>query len=242
MATYFKALAWTIMAITLLAIIANGRVYFYIRAFWIPVLAVVSILILTLATSFLRQAWKQPTASSSQTKPPPITWLIIFPALLIVTCAPSPLGASMLTNTSSGTNAAQPSGVQTTPSLPTPGTPIAYAPLPEGEVTELTLEDLSDRYTFGDPHALLNKNIRIIGFVSHPNGNQSGEFIVNRYKIYCCAADAISYSATVKWNENFQQDQWVEIEGKVDDNSITGDLTVIANSVKIISEPKVPYL
>ena len=187
------------------------------------------------------------------------TGAVLIPALLVIAVAPGALGSTMLYNATLGGVASGGPHISATGSA-TVGAKfqggIDDTPLSATSVNELTLEQLLDRFTLADPEQMRGKQIRFVGFVSHyiqpdaygdigaaPKPGQAvATFSVNRFKVFCCAADAIAYSALIISDKDLPDNQWVEVVGTVDvDNSLNAPF-IVPTSIKKVPQPEVPYL
>jgi uncharacterized repeat protein (TIGR03943 family) len=96
-------------------------------------------------------------------------------------------------------------------------------------------EDLSPR--LGEP-------ANVIGFVYLDPRLPQGQFLVARFTVSCCVADAFAIGMAVDWPEALPADTWVNVRGPVEVLTIQGQrLPLIrAESVTIVSAPDQPYL
>lgn len=160
--------------------------------------------------------------------------LLLVPVALLAVCAPEPLGSYVLTNRTAAATTARTSNQGG-------ATKAQFTDLPGGEaVTEIRIDKYWDRYIWGDPSRLTGKTVRVVGFVSHPEGDQT--YAINRFKVFCCAADATSYTVGVQAPEDLPDDTWVEVTGSLSPASGEGHPILRATSVRRVDEPKVPYL
>jgi uncharacterized repeat protein (TIGR03943 family) len=81
--------------------------------------------------------------------------------------------------------------------------------------------------------------VRLVGFVAPAEGDG---FLVARYSIACCAADALAATAhVVGWNGPVPgRDTWVEVEGTFERGGAVNP-RFAAVSVTPIPEPNDPY-
>jgi uncharacterized repeat protein (TIGR03943 family) len=111
-----------------------------------------------------------------------------------------------------------------------------------------------------NPNNFIGKQFNLIGFVYHPNGLPKNQFILTRFFIFCCIADAIPIGTPVEISnaEQLKSDTWVQLSGtiKTENLPILDQLeptsswvpsgknqpVLIANSIKAIPVPKQPYL
>ena len=99
---------------------------------------------------------------------------------------------------------------------------------------------------YPEPDAYTGQPVKVQGFVVHPPDLPSQYFLLSRFVITCCAADAYPVGLPVKVRENrdaYPVDTWLEIEGKMITETLDGKrkLTIEASSLKKIPEPQNPY-
>lgn len=131
------------------------------------------------------------------------------------------------------------------PAKPTPG-------------TELSLLDLWNNLML-TPEYYYNQTYIYSGFVYHPPGWATNRMVLTRYLITCCVADATPIGVTVEspLAAKYADNSWVQLSGPlstrvIPDASSTVPLswyqgtdqqpTVLAKTIKPITEPKDPYL
>lgn len=111
-----------------------------------------------------------------------------------------------------------------------------------------------------NPNNFIGKQFNLIGFVYHPYGMPKNQFILTRFFIFCCIADAIPIGTPVEISnaEQFNSDTWVQLSGKIKTENLPilnqleptsswvpigkNQPVIIANSIKAIPVPKQPYL
>ncbi|WP_353066923.1 TIGR03943 family putative permease subunit [Arcanobacterium hippocoleae] len=171
-------------------------------------------------------------------------YLLLVPLLLVLVALPAPLGSSLVNSAAVG------GGQGTAPTAPSQsavqrvqrnsdGT-LAYPVLNDG-VNELDLEELNSRYSFGSKSQLAGKQVKLVGFVA-PDPNNSAVWRVSRFKIYCCAADAVPYVATVLGAAMPPADSWVEVTGTVEVSQSDGIVALSGVQVNPVKQPDSPYL
>ncbi|HEY9848386.1 MAG TPA: TIGR03943 family protein [Leptolyngbyaceae cyanobacterium] len=100
--------------------------------------------------------------------------------------------------------------------------------------------------TYPEPDAYAGQKVKVKGFVVHPKELPDNYLLLSRFVLTCCAADAYPIGLPVKLNTSrsaYQPDKWLEIEGMMIAETF-GDkrqLTIQANSLTPIPEPKNPY-
>jgi putative membrane protein len=87
---------------------------------------------------------------------------------------------------------------------------------------------------------------RLTGFVYREERFEAGSFMVGRFIIIHCVADASPAGLIVRWPEaaSLQDDQWVEVYGRLKAGEFDGRAMPIlwAESVNAIQPPAQPYL
>ena len=100
---------------------------------------------------------------------------------------------------------------------------------------------------YPEPDAYTGQKVKVQGFVIHPPELPPNYFLLSRFVITCCAADAYPVGLPIKLTENSQAyppDTWLEVEGEMTTQNLAGkrQLTIQASSPpKKITEPQNPY-
>lgn len=83
--------------------------------------------------------------------------------------------------------------------------------------------------------------VKLTGFVMHPDNARDGTFALTRFETFCCAADAVPHSVTVdSEDENYPEDSWLTISGELVNE---GDEYVLqAKRISETEEPDNPYI
>ena len=72
------------------------------------------------------------------------------------------------------------------------------------------------------------------------------EFLVARFAITCCLADAVVYAFQVNTDEahHYEMDSWVRVKGELAGNEDpeSSDPFVVADEIEEIPEPDQPYV
>jgi uncharacterized repeat protein (TIGR03943 family) len=167
---------------------------------------------------------------------PPVWGLVIvaLPVLLGLVIPAKPLGASAIANKGVNTSA-----------------PIVAA---SGQNTSLNLAP-EDRNILdwirlysntGDTSTLTGQPADVIGFVYQDSRLGDGQFLVGRFTISCCVADALAIGMAVKWPEAqaLPANSWVRVKGPVEAATIDGQHMplIVAETVEDVPEPSQPYL
>ena len=99
---------------------------------------------------------------------------------------------------------------------------------------------------YPEPDTYSGQKVKVQGFVIHPKEMPEQYLMLARFVITCCAADAYPVGLPVKLTGNrtaYAPDTWLEVEGEMITETLAGkrQLTIQANSLKPIPEPKNPY-
>jgi uncharacterized repeat protein (TIGR03943 family) len=104
---------------------------------------------------------------------------------------------------------------------------------------------------YPEPDAYTGQKVKVQGFVVYPKDLPTDYFLLSRFVLTCCAADAYPISLPVKLpsgqgaqgREAYKPDTWLEIEGQMMTAELDGkrQLTIAATTLKPIPEPQKPY-
>ncbi|MBI4926478.1 MAG: TIGR03943 family protein [Anaerolineae bacterium] len=97
-----------------------------------------------------------------------------------------------------------------------------------------------------DLSAFEGKEVDVTGFVYHDIRLMEQQFMVGRFSLTCCVADATALGMVVNWPEasNLADNGWVRVRGVVRAAQLEGKWVphVDAETVEIVPEPEQPYL
>ena len=86
----------------------------------------------------------------------------------------------------------------------------------------------------------------VSGFVYRDQKATTGMFMVGRFVITCCAADATPVGLYVAWpnSQTLSNDQWVEVSGHFELQTLAETATpvLVAEAITVIDMPEQPYL
>ncbi|MEU0470491.1 TIGR03943 family protein [Amycolatopsis sp. NPDC006131] len=175
------------------------------------------------------------SASTGQDHNSRSPWLLLLPVLVIFLIAPPALGA----------DAANRAGTRTLTAPGGSGSHRApFPPLPPGDVTTLRFVDLVTRAGWDSAGTLDNRTLRITGFIMH---SKTGEPLLTRIVINCCAADAFPIHVRLAGPQlaQYRDDQWLTVTGVVEPYTATeGNRytpTFHVRTATPITPPDVPY-
>jgi len=119
------------------------------------------------------------------------------------------------------------------------GAPV-FDPMPRrAEAVPMTLLEFDQRAFDHDGASFNTATVQLTGFVA---GRDAGGFLLARYQIACCAADAVAVTVRVVGvsGDSPENDQWVTVTGAFQRGG--GDVPRIAvTSVEEITPPEDPY-
>ncbi|KEZ49737.1 TIGR03943 family putative permease subunit [Metabacillus indicus] len=97
-----------------------------------------------------------------------------------------------------------------------------------------------------NPQKFEGKEVEMLGFVYREEGFEEDQFVVARFGLSCCVADASVYGtlASIEDGDTYEQDEWVKVSGKIKSVKFK-DWTlpsVEIQSIKKIEQPKEPYV
>ncbi len=223
-ATTFTLAAWAGLFWFLMA---SDRTSFYLssRTDWlVPVGAVTLTLAAVGRCLSLRSAEPEPLRRSD-------AWsigLIVVPVVFVLGLPPASLSSFAASRRSSFSSA---------------GFTTSAAELQEGE---LSLADVAGALRSEEAmNALVDRageEVTFTGFVTRESAMPADEFVLTRFLISCCVADALSVEARVVGAPpgEFEQDEWVRVKGNF--YPLGGEVIVDASEVVKVPRPKKPYL
>jgi uncharacterized repeat protein (TIGR03943 family) len=192
-----------------------------------------------------RTAWVVPTGAIVLTaaavgrlltlrtpRPEPLTsrtsWalgFIVFPAVVVLALPPTALGSYAASRRSLS------AGFAGGPALEA-GDRVTLAAVAAGVWSDEARRALVAR---------AGSRVTFEGIVTRREGSPADEFVLTRFIVSCCVADALSVQVRVVGAPpGFEQDQWVRVSGTF--YPVGREVVVDAASVRAISQPQDPYL
>ena len=236
-----QAWAKTLILIGLAAyfgwVIASGNLSNYIneRFSWLSYVAVAIFALLGIGNAI--ETLRRRTSELSVIQPAGsevITWrgiLVVAVPLVLGTLIPSrPLGAESVSGNLS-TNAVATSNM----------TAFTTDPL-----TWNVLDWLRAFHSAEDVTSFNGREADVVGFVYREADFPEDTFMVARFTVSCCVADAGAIGLPVVWPDapNYVQDTWVRVTGSFEVSEFRGDKLPIlkAAAVEVVTQPDHPYL
>lgn len=233
----FKALILVAMGLFLYTRFFGGTLLFYIneRFIWLTLLAAVGFI----AVGFsYRYRLLRPAAHEGH-EHGNLSWagalLVLSPVILGLLVPPKPLGADAMSN--------REISVDSFSSVTGP-TKSTIMERPQGERN--ILDWLVDFWATQDPNVFDGQEAEVVGFVYRDDRFDENTFMVSRFVISCCAADASPLGLIVRSPDSsaFPDDQWVEVRGTFEAGLFDGREMPLLNADMIVPTdiPSQPYL
>ena len=244
-----KAMLLMAMGLFFYSRITGGTLYYYIneRFAAFTVIGVVGLLLL----GFSYRWDQQPTAAEGHDHDHDhnhahdhnhnhdLTWvgalIVLLPIILGVAITPQPLGAAALANrdvTLSMSESAMPLGVRNREKAP---------------ADKNIMDWWNDfRSAAGGLETFIGQEVKVSGFVYQDERYGTEQFMVTRFVVSCCVADANVLGLLVQWpaDQTPANDQWVEVAGVfiANPNPNSPMPMVAARTVTPIEVPNQPYM
>lgn len=190
-------------------------------------------------------------------------WLLVVPLLAASLLRPAPLGSfaanrqtSRPPRPSAKTAVLAQKLVKDKPvePEPAPATEVAGVPIPAASSSgsEMSLIDFLEITYYDESKALAGVPVTIVGFAMPAQTGKPDEFLLSRFMISCCAADAQLMQAGVTRVSGSvpKQDSWVSVTGTWEPDDSTESMTadgfpipkLVASKVVPVLQPENPYL
>lgn len=230
MITATRATLLGLVGVLLVRLSLQGTFQQYVKSGMGPWLAVAGIALLAVAaaTFWRGRAGDEPDDHDHDHGGRGVAWLLIAPVLVLLLVAPPALGSFALDRTGRAVSIE--------------GGTTAFAILQPGAAPQdMTLLEFDQRALEGDGQGASfgGATVALTGFVAPADGEG---FVVARFLIACCAADALAASAhVIGWEGPAPEtDTWVIVTGRFEPGG--GDTPRLrAETVTPIDEPTEPY-
>ncbi|MCB0209872.1 MAG: TIGR03943 family protein [Anaerolineae bacterium] len=245
MKSSWKAILLIAMGLFLFSRILSGKLFFYIneRFFWLTIFAALGLLLVGISYRyrFVDNAHQHDHHDHDHEyhHHDQLSWiglmLIASPIVLGLVVPPKPLGAAAMTNRDISIESL------TSAAAPESNTILSK---PHGEKN--ILDWIVEFRQASDPAALAGQEVKLVGFVYRDERFADETFMVSRFVVSCCAADAAPLGLVVNWPDSLtlEDDQWVEVAGVLQPGEFEGETMPIveAASVTLTDVPDQPYL
>ncbi|NQX65684.1 TIGR03943 family protein [Paenibacillus alba] len=92
----------------------------------------------------------------------------------------------------------------------------------------------------------IGKKIELTGFVYREDNMTNNQFVVGRFAVSCCSADATPYGVLIDFPtaQTYEKDMWVKVTGTIQNGSYNGnDIFIIkASQIEKTEKPASPYV
>lgn len=233
-----KALVLILMAIFFAEKLASGKLFYYIgpRFSWLSLVAVALFIILAGSYNLVgeRHSEEEHDHQDHNHSRVPFGSLLItaLPLILGTIIPPSPLGASAVATRSTANAAASiGSSDQVLTTLP---------------ARRNVLDWVQAMNADPDPAALNGQQADVIGFVYRDPRFENDQFLLARFTLTCCVADAMAIGLVVQSPEaqRLTADSWVRVQGLFAEGEVDGEPTpiLLAEDISPVQQPEQPYL
>ena len=236
-----KALLLILMAVFFAAILVNGKLYYYIgpRFSWLALVAIVLFILLAGAYNLVRREGAPGVDDDHEEHDhahEPDTHESVWP--ILVTAVPLIL-AVIVPAKPLGANAISTRGIST--GIAGKGAPLATDP------SSRTVLDWAEAISANpDPKSLDGQQADAIGFVYRDPRFGRNQFMLTRFTITCCVADALAIGVVVESDKapQLQADSWVRVNGPFQAGVLDGKPIPVVKAIEVapIQPPDQPYL
>jgi uncharacterized repeat protein (TIGR03943 family) len=217
----------------------NGRLFFYVhqRFAWLMLAAALLFIVLALATADqVRGSARHGEHAQAHRHHVPRTALLLvaLPVALGILVPPKPLGAPAMGNRELSLGALV--------SARRSGERELLAPEEGGSILGWLMRFGSDP----DPAAFAGQQADVLGFVYRDDRFADDQFMVARFAVFCCVADASPVGLIVHWPSaaDLELDGWVQVKGHFGAGEFEGQALpiLIAEEVLPAVQPAQPYV
>ncbi|MCL4869522.1 MAG: TIGR03943 family protein [Anaerolineae bacterium] len=241
MPTISKTLILIATGLFLYSRVLNNSILFYINQRFITLTVAAAIGFIIVAVSYYRRAMHDHDhdhGDHGDHEHGNLTWLgwliVAIPVIFGLLVQPQPLGAAAVGNREINISSVT----------------SVTAPQSQGrinlQVGEKTIVDWLVEFQRREPTQFNGEKAIVTGFVYRDERFGDERFLVARFILSCCVADASPVGLVVQWPESLElpQDQWVEVRGHFEVGLFEGlEIPIlIADEVKPIPAPSNPYL
>jgi uncharacterized repeat protein (TIGR03943 family) len=231
----YQALVLAGLGVFLIARVADGRILLYINQRFVLLVLLGALGLLALAQAVLRSRPPAAEAEAPDGRPGWVLWLIALPLFIALLIPQRPLGTSALATRGINTGAAL---------APNAGGSVQVAVIPEAQRS--ILDWLRLYAASPNPAEFDGQAADVTGFVYHDIRLAEEQFMVGRFTLTCCVADASALGMLVQWPEAAQLNDngWVRVRGTIAVTELDGRSVPLirAETVEPVPEPVQPYL
>lgn len=248
----FQGLILAALGIFLLMRIMDGQILLYINQRFVILILLAALGFLFLSQYVFRERTRlqkedlaqqdctpeivrdYPHSTDKHTAQGWVLWLMMLPVIIGLFTSPRPLTASALKTR----------GINTGSFLSTRQGSSEPLQIPSSQRSVLDWIRIASEYQ--DGMEIDGQMADVTGFVYHDPRLDKTQFMVSRFSIACCVADAVAVGVVVDWTgaPGLAESSWVRVTGPVYIDDFDGNqLPVIhAEAVESVPEPEQPYI
>lgn len=236
-----KSLALMSLGLFLYSRFWNGNLFFYIheRFVWLIIFAAIGLVVIGGSYSYRARRMASESHDHHSHQHSAFSWsgivLLLLPIVLGLAVPPKPLGASAMVNRDVSIE-----------SLTSASAPQSSEVVSKPKGDQNVLDWLIDFRSVQDITIFEDEEVNVVGFVYRDDRFSEEQFMVSRFVLSCCAADAAPIGLIVQWPDGSElpDDEWVAVNGSLRVETFAGEKMpiVIAESVTITDIPERPYL
>jgi uncharacterized repeat protein (TIGR03943 family) len=229
----------------LLEKVISGKLDWYIHQRFMPLTVMAIIALLMIGIAVLLQARRTPLDDHHEDhddqhdhEHAPSPWhlaIIVIPLIIGILIPAKPLSADAMS-----------SGKGVSGSAPVISTSSAAVKFDQAADERNILDWTRLFNSSDDPGTYLGQSANVIGFVYHDPRLKDGQFLVSRFALVCCTADAFALGMVVDWPQSstLPNDLWIKVKGPVQTTDLdTHKMPLIqATAVQPVQQPDQPYL
>lgn len=97
---------------------------------------------------------------------------------------------------------------------------------------------------YQDPPTHHNRIVETTGFIFQPGEYGANTFVLARFAISCCIADATVVGFLAEWSQVLEENQWVNVTGSITSRHVNGQLIPVIQVIdmELIDPPSNPYV
>jgi uncharacterized repeat protein (TIGR03943 family) len=232
----FQALILALMGLYLLSRVWNGSILLYINQRFVFLVFFAGLFFVVLAqVHYAERISGQGDDQTMADNPRSNMWWLAIPILIGFLIPARPLSPSVVTNRGISMDAPLSARIEDTASI------LSLSP------TERTVLDWIRLFSFSENvQQFVGQPVDVTGFVFSDGRLTANQFMVGRFTITCCVADATALGMIVEYPQAavLKEHNWVRVQGKIDLIERDERLfpVIVAESVEAVPQPEQPYL
>ncbi|MCX7976585.1 MAG: TIGR03943 family protein [Bellilinea sp.] len=232
----FQALILALMGLYLLSRIWNGNILLYINQRFVVLVFLAGLSLVVLAQFLYAERLKENHNQEVLADNWKMNlWWLTIPILIGFLIPARPLSPSAVVNRGVSMDAPLSARIEDTASL------LSLSP------SERTVLDWIRLFSYSeDVQQFVGQPVDVTGFVFSDGRLSDSQFMVGRFTITCCVADATALGIIVEYSGLAapREHSWVRVQGTIDLLERDGRLfpVILAKSVEAVPQPEQPYL